>query len=76
MAFGRATLRSSSLSQEGFGLISRCLRLWRRVQGAGPTANLTTAQAQLAAEQIKFELLTPAASMQADSPYLHFDDED
>ena len=44
--------------------------------GAGPTANLTTAQAQLAAEQIKFELLTPAASMQADSPYLHFDDED
>jgi len=40
--------------------------------GPGPAANLAAARAQLAAEGIKFELLTPDLYMPADDPYLHF----
>jgi hypothetical protein len=40
--------------------------------GPGPAADLAAARAQLAAEGIKFELLTPDLYMPADDPYLHF----
>jgi hypothetical protein len=43
--------------------------------GSGPAAELEMARAPLAAEQIKFELLTPDAYMPRDDPYLNVDDE-
>jgi hypothetical protein len=42
--------------------------------GPGPAADLAAARAQLAAERIEFELLTPVGSVTEDDPYLHFDD--
>jgi hypothetical protein len=43
--------------------------------GHGPASVLAAAQAELGAEQIKFELLTLDEYRQADDPYLRFDDE-
>jgi hypothetical protein len=44
--------------------------------GPGPEADLAAARAQLAAEQIEFELLTLDAYKSEDEPYLRFDDEE
>jgi hypothetical protein len=44
-----------------------------REAGAGPVAALAAARAQLAAEQIEFELLTLGTYKPVDDPYLHFD---
>jgi hypothetical protein len=44
--------------------------------GPGPAGDIAAAQAQLAAEGIKFELLTADAYMVPDDPYLSFDAED
>jgi hypothetical protein len=41
--------------------------------GSGLTSELTAARAQLAAEQIEFELLTPDPRAEGDDPYLQFD---
>jgi hypothetical protein len=43
--------------------------------GLGPAADLAVAREQLAAERIKFEMLTLDAYMPRDDPYLHFDDD-
>jgi len=43
--------------------------------GPGSAADLAAAEAQLAAEGIKFELLMPREYMSADDPYLDFDDD-
>ena len=43
--------------------------------GAGPVVDLAATRAQLAAEQITFELLTFDAYTPEDEPYLHFDSE-
>jgi hypothetical protein len=44
--------------------------------GSGPAADLEAARTQLAAEGIKFELVTTGMYMSVDEPYIHFDDDE
>jgi len=69
-------LRSSHISE----LVAQAIRLRPDVAllgimeaGAGPTNNLQSAKAPLAAHGIEFRLVIPDGRSLADGPYLHLD---